>query len=546
MKWTQWALIVPVCGLFSLAACVDKKEDAPEPVAADYGDAPDGRFQADGTFDSDGYPTLFEANGARVLDGSAVALADSPTGGTVSLELDADDVTDPDGEPNFHRFGAPVPDTENRDDFDNGIISTTLDISTPSDPLLRITVGALLKDSARAGIYYLNVLFDHNVDGAWNGAAGFTDEDPAQQSTSVDLNDEWIVKNIEVDLSDGTTMRELAFDVPLAGAIYSATRLNGALPYMRLALTSEPIEASSWTGEGEFEAGEIEDWLIAGVEDPPILDCGGPGVPLFDFNNNNPMALPCSVVRPLYASDATAINFAYTFSPKVAPAAVRFTPTLTNPVLASSGQATVAAPLNLGVSAAPQANLRGIVRRFDLEVETDLNGATFVKRGFDSSVIVELSTVTRAIDFTDTSTSMPLTVCIGVSGSHNNPYGGQILQLTHEKDDCSMFPNDGKTDGTFIISGGEGFRGEGDMFLSILGDDGVYMGSGSVLSATYDGVALSPTLGWVVPVDQDSTGILDVSFSSGLSFQVRIDITFNVSGLNTVTQTVIGGTCEEV
>ncbi len=540
---------VSLAALASVVGCVDDNDDdnnnTIEPIAADYGDAPDGRLLADGSFDSDGYPTLFGANGARVLDTAAVALADVPSNGAISLELDADDPTDPDGEPNFSKFRQPQPDAENRDDHDNGVIATELDLSNPGDPQLNVRVGALLKDQARAGVYYLNVLFDNNLDGAWNGDAAFAADDPVQVDTSADLNDEWIVKNMEVSLDDVTAVKELNFDLPLAGAIYSTTRVNGTQPYMRLALTRAPISTTTWKGEGEFAVGEIEDWLIAGLDDPPKLDCGQPPVPLFDFAGNAQLALPCGVVRPQFSNDATAINFQYQFRPLVAPADVLFNLTKPNPLPASAGQATIAAPLGLGVNAALQGNIKGIVRRFAVDIATDLDGATFIKRGTDSSITVELSETTEYIEFTDTAEETPeLTACIGVTGSHNTPYGGQILQLTHDKGDCAMIPNDGMTDGTFIVSGGEGFRDRGEMFLSILGGNSAFMGSGNIVSATYDGVPLSATLGWEVPVDQSSTGILDVTFSSGLSFEIRIDITFNATGFNTVTQTIISGRCE--
>lgn len=110
-----------------------------------------------------------------------------------------------------------------------------------------------------------------------------------------------------------------------------------------------------------------------------------------------------------------------------------------------------------------------------------------------------------------------------------------------------MLSNDGVTDGTFIVSGGEGFRGRTEMFLSTL-SGGPFLPSGDIDSLTFNGTSLVPVPGlgavpsatWNVPLDTDSSNRLEVRFTSGLEFDMQIDIAANPEGLNTVTQTIVG------
>ena len=524
----------------------------PAPIA-DYGDAPDGRLQPDGSFGREGYPTLFGGDGARVLDVSAVALVDNSAGGTISMEVDANDNADPDGDPNFRRFEQPDPDRVNRDDNDNGVITAKLDLTNVAEPMLDITVGALLKDQAAAGTYYLNVLFDENIDGAWNGAdKTFVADQPPQMTTQIDLNDEWIVKNMQVELTDTSTVQRMSFSLPLVGAITTTQRLDTLLgPYMRLALTSERIEVTAWQGEGEFKRGEIEDWLIAGFEDAPDVVCDAPkamGIFNFDFAGNNQIPLPCGLVRPAFSSPATSTDFFYNFR-YTGPAGGDTVNIACNPAVparqrAMPGQATAAAPLPMNCTATKRGNVKMTMPTYELGVSTDLNGAVLIKRGFDSAVTVELSAAPFWFAFeesTDPPQQAPITACLGVTGSYDNINGGMILQLTKDKADCAMVPNDGQSEGSFIISAGNGFRGRTEMFLSVIGGGAAFITAGQPTRLVFNGEQLNDTR-WDVPTDRDSINTLEVEFGK-LSFEIEVKITFNPMGLNTVTLTVVNGMC---
>ncbi len=46
---------------------------------------------------------------------------------------------------------------------------------------------------------------------------------------------------------------------------------------------------------------------------------------------------------------------------------------------------------------------------------------------------------------------------------------------------------------------------------------------------------------WSVPVNESSSQMLKVEFDRDLFFKIRIDVTLNTEGFNTVTQTIVDG-----
>ncbi len=380
---------------------------------ADYGDAPDGRRLADGSFDGDGYPTLFGSDGARTLDVSAVALAGTVDAIEISVESDADDSDDPDDEPNVVRFDAPRPDIENRDDFDDGIAGAQISFGANDEPGLDLEFGVQLKDTSRGGTYYVNVLFDHNIDGAWSSVTtAFPDGSFPQAATATNLNDEWIVKNVEVELDADNPRRSVFINVPLLGAIFSSRGIaNESSPYMRIALTDSPIASATWDGSGEWAVGEIEDWLITGIRDTPKLDCtaqqGAFGFPRFNFSGAGMLALPCSLDRPPRAPTgavAYSLDFDQVVPAPPAPARVSVgCPTV------GSGVVALAASVNRAALACTATDIAvtqvdpGGVR---VDIVGDYDGTVATLSGKNSRVEVLLSQGVDYLDFTDDETLM--------------------------------------------------------------------------------------------------------------------------------------------
>lgn len=516
------------------------------PVNADYGDAPDGRVKPDGTFGTDGYPTLYGADGARVLDTTAAALAFQPAAEMVSAETNANDAADPDGEPNFVKFLEPQPDAENRDDHDNGVITATLVFTDPFNPTLDVEVGAYLKDTSQAGTYYLNVLFDQNFDGAWNGAGDDFPADgfPASVS-STNLSNEWIVQNVAVELTEAARMKTLLFNVPILGALLAArASVDRPGPYMRLALTDEAISGSAWKGQGEFAKGEIEDWAIRGLDDPPDMVCdaerhGMFGTPVFDFAGKRQMPLPCSLERPLGFPTGD-ILFDYFFEE-------------TFPGVTGKALVNVKCPVDgrgfalmqTGVSQTPmnctatRVDLpKGKTSDHTVEIITDLDGSTAITRGFDSAIDVATSWFGDYVSFVNTADDVLeddiLTACIGLSGSHVGLNSGLIWQLAGT--DCGFVPNDGMTDGTFILSGGIGKFG--DMILTELGGNG-WDPSGIATTLRVDGVDIDG-ISWPGP-PLGTAQIVDIEFATGLVFQIKVEKSLDLEGNTMITQTILDG-----
>lgn len=57
--------------------------------------------------------------------------------------------------------------------------------------------------------------------------------------------------------------------------------------------------------------------------------------------------------------------------------------------------------------------------------------------------------------------------CVGKSASWDTPRAGYIVDLDVEARGCELIPNDGETPGTFLLSDGVGFKGQGDLYVTI-------------------------------------------------------------------------------
>jgi hypothetical protein len=192
------------------------------PPLADYGDAPYGTR----TYSYDiisRFPTLYTNNGAHTLYTGEEIL-----GVFVSEEAGAVDPHDPDGLPNL---------VDN--DKDDGFVEITSD----SRFVLNVTIAPSAPERPR----YINILADLNGDGTWDSS-------------------EWILVNYEINVVPGTTEQITTDAVSFAGALYLLEC------WVRIALTTSKIRAE-WDGTGEFDQGEIEDYLMCSPPGggPPVI-----------------------------------------------------------------------------------------------------------------------------------------------------------------------------------------------------------------------------------------------------------------------------------
>lgn len=212
-----------LAGVMAVAGCMA--------AGGDYGDAPDGAptGYAEPFAQTGQFPTREASGGPAASDVSVMVL-----GSAASAEDGPEDPEDPDGRPNL----APV-DT----DSDDGSEEFTLQlVSAPPTAQAGFAVSA--HPESEGGKFYLNVLLDLNGDGRWGGGA------------DGDLP-EWVVQNLAVTVTPGTT----AFVRPPLFR-YGGPRGVPEASWMRAALTREPIAGAIWEGGGQFEAGEIEDYLM--------------------------------------------------------------------------------------------------------------------------------------------------------------------------------------------------------------------------------------------------------------------------------------------
>lgn len=198
---------------------------------AEYGDAPDGSSTGyAGIFEQTGqFPTLEARNGARALQSK-----DAVLGSVASLEKNANDTSDPDGQPNLNPSNT---------DSDDGIVSMVIiPVSIPVPAELQILVSGPAGGSG--GDFFVNVLIDLNLNGKWGG-------------TAVNNEPEWVVQNFPVSVTPGDSLV-----VKPPRFFFSAGNRLPDKAWMRIALTRESIISSDWDGSGEFSSGEIEDHVI--------------------------------------------------------------------------------------------------------------------------------------------------------------------------------------------------------------------------------------------------------------------------------------------
>ena len=230
---------------------------------ADFGDAPDNSLKPmsagyDPPFDmvEGAFPTLLAtANSAPAIPGNHhwdpyyIGL-----GPDVSVEADAyAPMADEDPVPNIDPFF----DVANQDSVCDGLLTSYLPMAEMTE--LQIIIRSLADTEA-----YLNVLCDWNRDGKWDGL------DPDNGAP------EWAVQNQLVKLT------------PVYNAIWSDSFLvspTGGLTWMRINLSLGPIGGDNWDGAGEFEYGEVEDYLID-IHKRDIPDTNSVG------NNSDSYGLP--------------------------------------------------------------------------------------------------------------------------------------------------------------------------------------------------------------------------------------------------------------
>ncbi len=200
-------------------------------LQADFGDAPDGVAAGYPEGSVVGrFPSLLASDGARIRNPGVDLL-----GVTVSAEPEA--------------LAA------NRDAADDGVTALLVSLEDPR-PTAVLSVVVSLAADAPAGPRYVNALVDLNQDGSWGGAT--------------DGQSEWVVRDLRVDSVAGESLRVVT---PPFGFVS-----DGVLPpaaWLRVVVTRAPMRAAQWNGSGEFEFGEVEDYLIRRPDGPaPLVRCG--------------------------------------------------------------------------------------------------------------------------------------------------------------------------------------------------------------------------------------------------------------------------------
>ena len=208
----------------------------------DYGDAPDEQpagyaipfHNVVGKF-----PTLFNTTNSRfnLPGGHTLDSSQEHLGKLESIEIDANDPTDPDGVENFIN-----------DDFDDGLVGFPCPTESPSLPSTTLGFYVTIEPTAPPTTRYLNVLIDINNDGIWSNSQNHL------------FSEEWVVKDFPINIAPGNSK---VVSVPAFS--YPSSPLA---KWMRVSLTRIPVsgtftdDGSGWDGSGTFNYGEIEDFLI--------------------------------------------------------------------------------------------------------------------------------------------------------------------------------------------------------------------------------------------------------------------------------------------
>lgn len=235
----------------------DHVKDSPE---ADYGDAPDSS-QAYPNGTAGGFPTLYDTPALLGQGGGhCLTVGEEMIGQIVSAEVDADDLSDPDGNPNLVD-----------QDYDDGVWFR-LNL-TPTKATLQVIVEVTVDVGAPDVTRYINVLMDLDRNGEWN------------ENTVV----EWATINYEVNVPPGTSER--IYLPPVELPLNPSNQFPISF-WTRVALTRSEIDEDSydseggWDGGGAFDYGEIEDHFLS------FYPWTGPGGEPGDWPQPEPPAPP--------------------------------------------------------------------------------------------------------------------------------------------------------------------------------------------------------------------------------------------------------------
>ena len=202
--------------------------------SADYGDAPDTQnayYGIQGQF-----PTLYNTTTSRfgLPGGHTLNVGEERIGTSVSAEVDANDVNDPDLVPNLV--------DSDKDDRIFVILS---------GKKAKISFVVSVSQNAPDVTRYANILVDFDQNGSWcNGSYGT----------------EWPIINMPVDVDPGTSKT-----ITTPEFWWGNQSILPSPVWIRIALTREMINATyfsnNWDGSGQYEYGEIEDHIVYLTDD---------------------------------------------------------------------------------------------------------------------------------------------------------------------------------------------------------------------------------------------------------------------------------------
>jgi len=231
--------------------------------SGDYGDAPDTQYAYYGV--QGRFPTLYNTTNSRfgLPGGHTLNVGEETLGLSVSAEIDANDINDPDLVPN-------LVDSDKDDRIfvilngSKAKISFTVKVSQNAPDIVR----------------YVNILIDFNQNGNWSKDT---------------YGPEWPIINMPVDVSPGTSKT-----ITTPEFSWSNQSILPSPVWIRIALTRQIINttffSNNWDGSGQYEYGEIEDHIVYLTEDiPDISDPEGEWPP---WPNNPPTGKDPDPVPP--------------------------------------------------------------------------------------------------------------------------------------------------------------------------------------------------------------------------------------------------------
>lgn len=112
-----------------------------------------------------------------------------------------------------------------------------------------------------------------------------------------------------------------------------------------------------------------------------------------------------------------------------------------------------------------------------------------------------------------------LDACVGLTFSYEEPFGGAMFRVAADGR-CEVVRNDGMVLGTFAISGGNGFGGDGSLAIAGIVAESEWLPSGDLTTLEVDG---APAERLVVPPGVVSSQDITLGFTSGMRFVVRVE-----------------------